>query len=238
MVDPEELISDYSAAAAWKWQNTDTFVLRGRARLQGENQVFSGPFILLGSRTSSRLRADFCGPDGSPLLSISGDSTGFIFYYPDEGSAYFSPGGLPVNNGVIPVNAVVSLLRTGFPAEPVPWQMSETGSTAEGGSVNWTFTAGVSDSLLVTLAPGELFPRLESGGTALEVTAASWHDAFNAWPMEWSISSPSISVVARLRTFEECLPQSSQWELEVPVRTDTLREIAGRWEYFPEPSIR
>ncbi len=236
-VDPLELVSDYSASAAWKWQNTDTFILRGRARLQGENQVFSGPFILLASSTMGRIRADFCGPDGSPLLSLNGDSTGFMFYYPQRTSAVFSPGGLPVNNGLLRVNAVISLIRTGFPLVPVSWEMAETYHESNDGNIVWDLVSGTG-SMEVTLKPGDIFPAVESGDTRLEVTAASWHQSFSAWPMEWLFSSPSLSVVAKLRSFDEVEAGGQNWELILPVIPDTLAEPMYPWEYARSLPIR
>ncbi len=236
-VNPGVLVSDFSSSAAWKWQNTDTFILRGRARLQGENQVFSGPFILVASRTIGKLRADFCGPDGSPLLSLSGDSTGFMIYYPDQATAFFSPGGLPVNNGLVPVNAVIALIRTGFPLVPVPFEMAETYYANDEGDVVWDLSSGTG-SMEVTLKQGDLFPVLESGDTRMEVSASSWHDSFNAWPMEWLISSPSFGVVAKLRSIDEMEAGDQRWEMILPVIPDTLNEPMNHWDYARPLPVR
>ena len=238
--NPENQVSGYSASAAWKWQNTECFVLRGRARLQGENQVFSGPFMLLSSATDSRIRADFCGPDGSPLLSLSGDSTGFLFYYPDEGRAFFHPSGLPVNQGYLGVNAVISLVRTGFPAVPVPRQMAETYEIAEDGGILWRFTSSGEDSMSVLLCDNQLFPSIVSSDISLSVSASSWHDSFNAWPMEWLLSSPSLSVVIRLRSMDvsDTLPPETPWNLSVPVPVDTIGGANREWVFEVPVTIR
>jgi len=237
VLNTEEVVSDYSAAAAWKWQNTHTFALRGRARLEGESQVYSGPFVLLASSDPGRLRADFCGPDGSTVLSLKGDSTGFLFYYPNEGTALFVPGGLPLGDGLIEVNAVVSLLRTGFPAIPEPWEMAETYAENSQGSAVWSFASGAS-TMNAILEQGKMFPALESAETRLEVTASSWHDSFRAWPMEWHLSSPSLGVVAKIRSFQEDTVENRRWDLLLPVIPDTLQEPPAVWRYTQPIPIR
>lgn len=236
---PEELSSRFSASAAWKWESTDEFILRGRARLQGENQVFSGPFVLIASRSALRIRADFCGPDGSPLLSLSGDSTGFLIYYPDQDSAYFFTGGLPMNDGLLAVNAVISLLRTGFPVIPVPWEMAETFEVTSQERIQWRFTSTGADSLSVLLKNGDIFPSIQCGEVSLEVKASSWHDAFIAWPMEWLLSSPSLGVVIRLRSIDtDPLASDTPWEIIVPVPVDTVSAAFREWTYSTPVSIR
>ncbi len=191
--------------------------------------MFSGPFIIWASRSEGAVRADFCGPDGSPLVSFLGDPSGALFYYPDRSEAFFSPGGIPLDTGYLTVNALISLIRTGFPAEPVHWELTETCDTL-GTSLSWRFTSDGTDSLSVVLHGGSLFPVVSTGDTRLEATATSWHDQFNAWPLEWLLSSPSLQVVLRIRSIDtDTPPVQGAWELTVPVPVDTILPPPGEW---------
>ncbi|HPF32168.1 MAG TPA: hypothetical protein PK907_04050 [Candidatus Sabulitectum sp.] len=237
---PGEAASEFAASAAWKWQNTHAFILRGRARLQGRNQVFSGPFILLASVSPAVIRGDFCGPDGSPTVSILGDSTGFTVYQPGEARAVFYQAGLPVHDGLLDVNAVISLLRTGYPDIPVHWVMDETYLPGENGSVQWTFaSSSSSDPMTVNLEPGDLFPSVEAGPINLSVTASSWHDSFRAWPLEWLLDSPELGLVVRLRSIEEeSALGPERWILTVPVPVDTVSALWEPWAVAGDIPIR
>lgn len=214
-------------------------MLRGRARIQGANQVFSGPFIILASKQEQAIRADFCGPDGSPVISILADSSGALLYNPDEEYAVFSPDGIPAGNGLLGVNALFSLIRTGFPAVPVQWEMASCCDTLNRPDLLWTFTSPDSGVLQVLLGDGQLFPSISTDDMELRVTATSWHDAFNAWPLEWSLVSPSISVILRIRTIStEDEPSQTAFLLSVPVPVDTLLETSGEWFYSCSVPIR
>jgi hypothetical protein len=212
-------------------------MLRGRARMQGANQVFSGPFIILASKQKQVIRADFCGPDGSPAISILADSSGVLVYSPDEADAVFFPGGIPAGNGLLGVNALFSLLRTGFPVVPVQWEMANCCDTLNQSGLLWTFSSQNSGVLEVLLGAGQLFPSISTDEMELRVTATSWHDSFNAWPLEWSLVSPSMSVILRIRTIgTEDEPSETALILNVPVPIDTLLQTSGEWFYsFPVP---
>ena len=237
---PGEAASEFAASAAWKWQNTRCFILRGRARIQGRNQVFSGPFILLASVSPPVIRGDFCGPDGSPTVSIRGDSTGFTVYHPGESQAVFYQEGLPVNDGLLDVNAVISLLRTGYPDIPVHWVMADAFDPGENGSLSWTFASPTSsEPMTVNLEPGDLFPSTAAGPTTLSVTASSWHDAFRAWPLEWLLDSPELGLVVRVRSIEEEENlEPERWMITVPVPVDTVSALWERWSVAGDIPIR
>lgn len=175
------------------------------------------------------MRADFCGPDGSPLVSFLGDSSGALFYYPDRSEAFFFPGGIPLETGFVTVNALISLIRTGFPAVPVHWALTETCDTL-GTSLAWHLTSTGTDTLTVVLEGGKLFPVVTAGDTRLEATATSWHDEFNAWPLEWLLTSPSLQVILRIRSIDtDTSPPEIAWTLTVPVPVDTVSLIHGQW---------
>jgi hypothetical protein len=131
------------------------------------------------------------------------------------------------------------MIRTGFPAEPVPWQMAEMHEELDGGGALWRFTSTGADTMNVVLLHGSLFPSVESGDTRIEITATSWHDSFAAWPAEWLLASPSANLVARLRSMDnEEITDDSRWELIVPVPVDTLVYACGEWKYSRIPSVR
>ncbi len=202
--------------------------------------MFSGPFIFLASVSPPVIRGDFCGPDGSPTVSIRGDSTGFTVYYPGESQAVFYQTGLPVNDGLLDVNAVISLLRTGFPGIPVHWVMADTFLPGENGSLHWTFSSSSSsEPMTVSLEPGDLFPSISTGATTLSVTASSWHDAFRAWPLEWLLDSPELGLVIRVRSIEEeSALEPERWMMTVPVPVDTVPALWEHWTVTGDIPIR
>ncbi|MCP4646605.1 MAG: hypothetical protein GY852_02570, partial [bacterium] len=183
--------------------------------------------------------ADFCGPDGSPLLSFLLDSTGCLLYQPAEASAFYVFGGIPAGGGVLDVNAVIALIRTGFPAIPIPWEMVASCDTTEQSASRWFFSSLTSDAAMVSLKPSELFPTFFADDISIGVTATSWHDQFNAWPMEWRLRSPSVSALVRIRSFNtETHPSPSIWRLAVPVPVDTVLVEGGYWRASFELPIR
>lgn len=234
-------ISSYAARASWQWESAEHFLVRGRARLEGENQVFSGPFILRASKNMLAVRADFCGPDGSPLISIFLDTSGCLVYHPEEARAYYFRGGMPAGNGLLDVYAVISLIRTGFPAVPVQWEMVASCDTTLQDENRWYFvsSSSESDSAFVSLGQNDIFPLFDTGDFSLEVTASSWHDEFNAWPMEWMLRSPAVNAVIRIRSYDiQEEPQVSVWNLVVPVPVDTVLTGSGFWNFAFDLPIR
>ena len=223
-------VSSYAARASWQWENTDHFLLRGRARLAGENQVFSGPFILWASKDIPAVRGDFSGPDGSPLVSFLLDSAGCLVYQPEQAEAYYFPGGMPAGSGFLDVYAVISLIRTGFPDAPVQWKIVASCDTSFAEQGRWLFVTSSSDTAIVSLEESRLFPTFKSEDLLLEVTSTSWHDEFHAWPMEWSLNSPSVSVLMRIRSFDtQREPAGSVWRMNIPVAVDTVVITSGQW---------
>ncbi len=224
------LVSSYAAKASWQWENADHFLLRGRARLEGENKVFSGPFVLWASKSIPAVRGDFCGPDGSPLISFLLDSAGCLVYQPEQAEAFYFPGGMPAGSGFLDVYAVISLIRTGFPAVPVQWKMVASCDTSSAGQFTWLFVTSSSDTALVSLEESRLFPVFRSDDFLLEVTSTSWHDEFYAWPMEWKLNFPSVGVLMRIRSFDtQSEPISSAWEMTIPVAVDTVVSSGNIW---------
>lgn len=232
-----EVVSSYSARASWQWQSTDHFFMRGRARLEGKNQLFSGPFLLWASRELGTVRADFSGPDGSVLLSFLLDSTGCLVYQPREVQAYYFPGGIPFNKGLLDVNSVISLIRTGFPVIPEQWKIVASADTSLSEEIRWSFTSDESDSAYVILQNTDLFPTFVTDSFSLSVNSTSWHDSFNAWPMEWSLNSPSINAILRHRSIDtEREPDDSIWLLQIPIAIDTIPSSFNFWDstfHFP-----
>jgi hypothetical protein len=222
----------------WQWENTGSFLLRGRARLAGENQVFSGPFVLWVSRSVPAVRGDFSGPDGSPLVSFMVDSAGCLVYLPEKAEAYYFSGGMPAGRGCLDVYAVISLIRTGFPNTPVPWKMVASCDTSFREQAKWFFvTSSGSDTAVVSLEESRLFPSFRSEGFSLEVTSTSWHDEFHAWPMEWRLTSAGADALVRIRSYDTGRePDSSVWNMVVPVPVDTLVEQCNLWSSsYPFP---
>jgi len=195
--------------------------------------------MLLASKDRQTVRADFCGPDGSPVVSILTDPSGFLLYSPDDLSAVFVPGGIPAGDGLIGVNSFISLIRTGFPVVPEQWDMSHCCDTTGPQGIRWTFISSGESALEVMLEDGQLFPSLRTDGTELRITASSWHDTFNAWPLEWALTSPSMSIILRIRTIStEMDPPEEAWKLIVPVPIDTLLLTAVEWTYSNPAPVR
>ncbi len=199
--------------------------------------MFSGPFIVRASRTLQLIRADFCGPDGSPLLSILVDSLGSTVYAPDEGSALRISGGIPFGNALLGVNATISLMRTGFPWVPVQQEMM---NSLFGSEKNlWLFESGQGDSMTVVLHGDALLPSIESEGISLVPVAASWHDRFRLWPLEWELVSENISLIMRIRSIDEVETCSEgSFQLIVPVPVDTLDIQMPSWRYSSPSPVR
>ncbi len=236
-VNSSEDLSSYAARASWQWQSTDHFFIRGRARLEGKNQLFSGPFLLLASKESAFVRADFYGPDGSVLLSFLLDSTGCLIYQPREVQAYYFTGGIPFGHGLLGVNAVISLIRTGFPIVPESWKIVASADTSSTREIRWAFFADESDSAFTVLQNTELFPSFVTDSFSVSVSSTSWHDAFNAWPMEWSLRSPSINAILRYRSIDtDTEPDESVQYLQIPIAIDTIPSSFCFWTptfHFP-----
>ncbi len=236
-VSSRDKTSAYGARAAWQWQSLNHFLLRGRARLQGENQVFSGPFLVWVSKEEPAVRADFCGPDGSPIISLLVDESGCLIYHPDLEQASFFAGGIPAGAGYLDVYALISLLRTGYPAIPVQWEIVTSSDTCSTNSVRWLFMASSTDSAVVTLDNSDFFPKFSTEDFTLSVSATSWHEAFRAWPMEWVLNSPSIDAIIRIRSYDiDTYPHESVWNINVPVPVDTITFDQTFWQpSFPLP---
>jgi len=230
----EELRSSaslYAARMAFARENLGVFQMRGRASVRDSNLLANGPFVLWGSMPDSLVRGDFYGPDGRPVLSIRIDPSGALVYSPPDETALFCPGGIPVGGGMLPSTDVLHLIRTGFPLQLEQWQVAD-GAVVSGSSVEWRFSAaGCSDTLLVTLGPGDLFPgMIEWDGGSAEITGSTWHDEFNAWPESWVLTVDGSGTgieVTRLSSPAE--PWEELWTLHVPVPVDTL-EVLPPWE--------
>ena len=239
IVNRADQVTSYAARASWQWETAKHFLIRGRARLEGENQVFSGPFMLWASREVPAVRADFCGPDGSPLISIFLDPDGCLIYKPEEADAFYVIGGMPAGSGYLEVNAVISLLRTGFPSVPVQWKIVESCDTTASEENRWLFLSSAPDTAVVSLKPSHLFPLLNAGDFSLEATASSWHDEFNAWPMEWRLGSNTVNAIIRIRSYDTGRePAEAVWNMVVPVPVDTVYTEGGPWRYAFDFPVR
>jgi len=232
LVNRSAEVSSYAARASWQWENVDHFLLRGRARLEGENKVFSGSFLLWASKSIPAVRGDFCGPDGSPLISFLLDSAGCLVYQPEQAEAHYFSRGMPAGSGFLDVYAVISLIRTGFPAVPVQWRMVASCDTSSAEQGRWIFvTPSGSDTAIVALEESRLFPGFQSEDFMLEVTSTSWHDEFHAWPMEWKLNSPSVGVLMRIRSYDtQSEPTGSVWRMTIPVPVDTVVSSDEMWQ--------
>ena len=221
----------YSSRISFGWQNLDCFQLRGNARLEGSNLVARGPFVLWGSVRDNRLRSDFYGPDGKPVLSMKGDSTGLLIYMPQDDYAIFMPGGLQAGSGTISTNDLIYLIRTGFPILLESWMITD-GALILNDSIEWSFTVPDSTGYMyLSMKSGDLFPSIciwDSG--QFEITASSAHDEYKAWPWEWTLSINSNSVNIELTDINSsAIPWEGIWEMIVPIPVDTLVSNA-LWE--------
>jgi len=218
----------FGTRASFMWQNTDVFQIRGNCRLEDASLVARGPFVLWGSAPDTLLRGDFYGPDGGPVVSLRADPTGMTLYFPEEGSALFTPIGLRTGDAVLPTIDLIHMLRTGFPMLLEPWMISD-GAIASEGSVHWNFTS-IDESTLMTLTlqNGSLFPSVcfWSGGE-LRITAASSHDEYNAWPWKWETEIDGSTVELELTHVNaEAVPWEGIWNLTIPLPVDTIAAAA------------
>ncbi len=218
----------YSSRISFGWQNLDCFQLRGHERLQGSNLVARGPFVLWGSVHENLLRGDFYGPDGRPVLSMNGDSTGLLIYMPQDDYAVFMPGGLQAGSGTISTNDLIYLIRTGFPLLLESWMITD-GALVVNSTIEWSFTVPDSIGYMhLSMHGGDLFPSIciwDSG--KFEITASSPHDEYRAWPWEWILSINSNSVNIELTDINSsAIPWEGIWEMIVPIPVDTLASSA------------
>ena len=218
----------YASRISFGWRNLDCFQLRGNVRLQGSNLVARGPFVLWGSVPDIMLRGDFYGPDGRPVLSMNGDSTGILIYMPQDDYAVFMPGGLQTGSGTITTNDLIYLIRTGFPLLLESWMIAE-GAHIGHGTIEWSFTVPDSTGYMhLSMHSGDLFPSIciwDSG--RFEITASSPHDEYRAWPWNWILSINSNSVNIELTDINSsAIPWEGIWEMIVPIPVDTLDSSA------------
>lgn len=207
------------------------FQVRGRAGVDGPNLVAEGPFVLWGSPDPARIRADFYGPDGLPVLSLRCDSSGSVVYLPEEGRATWYRGGFPLGNALIGISDLVGLVRTGFPLDLPQWVLSLGGAT-DPPEVRWTLvsTPGPADTITVRLEPGEPFPSLQWKGGGAEVTSASPGDIYGAWPTSWRLYGPDRALEMDVRSISEPdPPPAAVWRMDVPVPVDTT-SLDAEWE--------
>ncbi|MCD4847065.1 MAG: hypothetical protein K8R76_02610 [Candidatus Aegiribacteria sp.] len=214
----------YASRISFGWGNLDCFQLRGNARLQGSNLVARGPFVLWGSTLDNLLRGDFYGPDGSPVLSMNGDSTGILIYMPQDDYAVFMPGGLQTGSGTITTEDLIYLIRTGFPLLLEAWMIAD-GAKVDNGIIEWFFTVPDSmEYMHLSMYSGDMFPSIciwDSG--RFEITASSPHDEYRAWPWKWILSINSNSVSIELTSINSsAIPWEGIWEMIVPIPVDTL----------------
>jgi hypothetical protein len=226
----------YASRIAFGWQKLGCFQLRGNARLQGSNLVAHGPFILWGDTSNSLLRGDFYGPDGRPVVSVRGDSTGMMVYMPQDEYAVFMPGGLHAGEGTLPVRDLIHLLRTGFPIEMEAWEITGCASIS-GDAIQWAFCSGDSlDRMVLSMDYKEIFPtECEWGTGEFSISASSPHDEYNAWPWGWTTMINGNSVDLELTDINtNVIPWEGIWGLMIPVHIDTLA-ISPFWEPENQP---
>lgn len=228
-IEPE---TRYWARAAFCWENLNHFQLRGRGRAVGESLVAEGPFVLWGTRFPPRLRGDMYGPDGRPVLSFFCDSLGFLGYFPGEEKAFFHPMGLRAGSGSLPVQSLLSMLRTGFPVPPEHWVLAELYQDGR-----WLLQAAGDTAALEY--GGGLFPsRFIAGDIEALITRSSWHDEYQAWPGGWKIVTPYGTTEFTLSAIDvNTEPWEEIWLLRTPVPVDTMAVLPA-WRLTPEPPIR
>lgn len=221
----ESALRGFAARTSVAWQRTGVFLIRGRARLEGGNLLADGRFAVWGDPSRSLLRCDFCGPDGRPVVSAAGDSTGVTVYYPRDEEAFFCPGGLPVAGGVVPVRSVLFLIRSGLPLEMEHWAIVASAERLAGGAA-WLFSCGA-DTVVASLGSGEPFPELVWPGGGLQPHGMTPGDEYDAWPSSWDFTSGGTSVHAEVTSAENgAVPWPGLWEMTVPVRIETLQTAA------------
>jgi hypothetical protein len=225
----------YSARVSFAWQNLSTFQLRGNARLDGSSLVARGPFVLWGDPERILLRGDFYGPDGKPVVSIVGDSTGLLVYLPQDEYASFAPLGLQAGGGTIRTADLIFLLRTGFPLRLEQWQIVDLAEYEEG-RIIWSFRTAEDDTMTLAMESGYLFPGQCSwdGGT-FTINSSSPHDEYRAWPWSWStrIGDNVVDLELTDITITQ-VPWEGIWGMFIPVPVDSL-EQAPVW--FPSDTL-
>jgi len=225
--DLNRQIDVYASRMAFAWENLSIFQIKGNARLQGSNLVARGPFVLWGDANDGLLRGDFYGPDGKPVVSVKGDSTGMLIYFPQDEYAGFMPGGLHIGGGTIPVIDVLYLLRTGYPIMMEAWEITGSASTADQ-EIQWAFcVSDTVDRMVLTMKSGSLFPNRctwKSGNFLIH--SASPHDEYNSWPWSWSTRISNNDVDIELTEINTTVvPSEGIWGMVVPIPVDTTDYI-------------
>ena len=229
----------YASRIAFGWEKLGTFQLRGAARLEGSNLVARGPFVLWGYAEEGLLRGDFYGPDGRPVISIKGDSTGMLIYMPQDEYASFMPGGLRVGGGTIRVIDLVHLLRTGYPLVMEAWEITGSASVS-GESIQWIFcVSDTVDRMVLSMEDGDLFPsECEWKNGEFTIIASSPHDEYNSWPWSWSTRINDSAIELELTDINtSAVPWGGIWEMIVPIPIDTL-DYAPIWQPEFQPDRR
>ncbi|MCD4701298.1 MAG: hypothetical protein K8S24_05505 [Candidatus Aegiribacteria sp.] len=214
----------YASRIAFGWEKLDCFQLRGNAKLQGSNLVARGPFVLWGNAGEGLLRGDFYGPDGRPVVSVKGDSTGMLVYMLRDEYAVFMPGGLRMGGGTIPVMDLVHLLRTGYPLVSEAWEITGSASVS-GERIQWVFcVSDTVDRMILSMDKGEIFPSECKWKTGeFTIGASSPHDEYNSWPWSWSTRINDSAVDLELTEINiSAVPWESIWEMTVPIPVDTV----------------
>ncbi len=229
----------YASRIAFGWEKLGSFQLRGNARLQGSNLVARGPFVLWGNAEEGLLRGDFYGPDGRPVVSIKGDSTGVLIYMPQDEYASFMPGGLCVGGGTLPVIDLVHLLRTGYPLVMEAWEITGSASVS-GERIQWIFcVCDTVDRMILSMENGAIFPsECEWKTGEFTIRASSPHDEYNSWPWSWSTRINNSAVDLELTDINcSVVPWEGIWEMTVPILIDTV-DSAPFWQPELQPDRR
>lgn len=214
----------YASRIAFGWENLGCFQLKGNARLQGSNLVARGPFVLWGDANGGLLRGDFYGPDGKPVVSIKGDSTGILIYMPRDEYAAFTPGGLQAGGGTIPSADLIHLLRTGYPLTMEAWEITGNAAVIDE-NIQWTFcVSDTADRMVLTMENGDLFPsECKWGSGEFMINGSSPHDEYNAWPWSWSTRINDNVVDLELTEINTTsVPWEGIWGMNVPIPIDTV----------------
>lgn len=219
----------YASRTAFAWENLSTFQLRGNARLDGSNLVARGPFVLWGDPDRVLLRGDFYGPDGRPVVSVRGDSTGLTVYLPQDEYAFFSPLGLRAGEGTIRTIDVIFLLRTGFPRRLESWQIADLAEYGDG-MVTWGFRAG-GDTMSLAMEGNSLFPAVCEWGTGgFIIEGASPHDEYRAWPWTWITRiDRNVVEIELTEIHSRPVPVEGIWNLTIPVPVESIA-VRPLWE--------
>lgn len=220
------LATMYSARARAHWERTTEFQITGRLVSDGSNLVAEGPFVLWGSRSRGKLRADVYDPAGKPFLSLSCDSSGTLVYYPGREEAVFIEHGVPLGPGRIRALDAVFLLRTGFPLRIEPEEIVNGAHPDSIHPIQWELAAAGSDTvgLRVGMGPADLFPEAVFWeGGRLQVLSASPDDEYEAWPSGWAMQTADDRWVVEVREIRSPAESWDElWTLRVPVEIDTL----------------